>query len=312
MPANNTWVATAASSLATNGNWSSGTANVTGDSAFFVNSTFGATSGLDQSAVTLAVLEAELSFTGEFGTAAAYGQFGATIFNYGRNTGLGSPSGSARFKIDLGSVQSAMNIFATSSSSTDTYLEPLRIKGTHASNVARVYGGTVGFGTTLAGEAYTLATLDVLGNANVNLGIGGTLTTINNDGGNIKLRSAATTVTMISGTLINYGTGAITTETVIGGTLTQVATGTVGTLTVAEAATVNLWAAGALTVTTVNLSGFLDLSEMTGALSNTTFNIRSDDARIYDPWGRIAGLTLTKAPGVTKVNYEGRGTYTTA
>lgn len=311
MPDNRTWAATAAGSLATAGNWLAATTPVTNDSAFFVNNTFSATSGLDQSAVTLAVLDIEQSFTGELGTSSAYAQYGATILNVGRNTGLGSPSGSARLKLDLGSVQSAINIFGTASSSTDTYLEPLRIKGTHASNVARVYAGTVGFGTTLASEVFTLATLDLLGGT-VNLGVGGTLTTINVDGGNLKLRNACTTLTMISGSSINYGTGAITTVNLLGGTHTQVATGTIGTLTVAEAATCNLFAAGALTCTTINLSGFLDLSDMTGALSNTTFNIRSDEARIYDPWGRISALTLTKAPGVTKVNYEGKGTYTTA
>lgn len=213
------WIGTT-NDWGTAGNWSGSGVPANGDDVYFdssVSQDVGA--GLNQSAVTLASLNIAATFIGKIGTASAYLQVGATLLNIGAPSLSGTPSeGSQRIKIDLGSVQSAVVVFASNKTTADTGLEPIRIKGTHASNTLNVLGGRVGVATTSPSEVATIATVKVTGNTSfLNLSAGCTLTTITNNGGTVNVNSAATTITNISGNLKTGGTGLIGTFNADGG-----------------------------------------------------------------------------------------------
>ena len=167
------------------------------------------------------------------GTASAYLAIGATTVNIGLPSGTTQQSGSARIKLNLGSVQSTVNVFNTGTGSTDSALEPCRIKGTHASNALNVVRGQVGVATTDSSEVATFATVSVNGDAaKLNLGAGCTLTTVNQGGGQIVNYGAnCPTLAQTDGTYTVYKTATHTTAT-IGGTFNHVSTGTITTANV--------------------------------------------------------------------------------
>lgn len=284
-------------------NWDGAAVPVNSDSAYMRSNAVNASAGLAQSAVTLTLLEVERSFEGDIGSATSELAIGATTFNLGRHIGDGSPAGSDRIKITFGSVQTAINVWFTASSAADSFLEPCRLRGTHASNVAKIYGGIVGFATNDPDDLCTLLTLDVFG-GKVNCGAGCTLGTINNLAGDLTIRSAATTINQAGGTLNIYGAGAYTTIKATGGQTTNYGTGTITALTTEEGAAWRQWSP-AMTITTLNLGTDLDLSQATGDITVGTFNAIRNGIRIIDPLGRLAQVIIVKAAGVTDVQYIG-------
>ena len=163
----------------------------------------------DMSAVTLNSLTISQTFTGTIGTTATSGTFGywkigATTWKIGAPSGDGTAAtGSGRIKIDFGSAAFTGTVLATGISA-DAGLEPVRIKGSNASNKLYVQGGRVGVATNLPGEAATLSEVDVTGSTavcdlgpgvtwtNANVAAGGTLLANSGSSGTLSVASGST------------------------------------------------------------------------------------------------------------------------
>ncbi len=291
-------------------NWSGGAVPVNGDIVYLTNSAVHIAYGLAQSAVTLAELHSDQTFTGRVGLdytnfatsvdaltvsttvrpeyRTTFLQISATLWIHGDSLGISAPSGSARFCIDLGANASTANIINTASSSADSGRPCVRILCNHASTVINVRSGTggVGIAAEKPSDTSTLPTInctDTSGQTKIITGYGINLTTFNTTGGNhiLKSNNAITTVTCNGGTLRTEGTGATTTLNVNSGTVTANATGT---------------------ITTVNCNG----GQLTGFGSSnartwTTVTMKPGATLSYDP----TVVTLTN-----KVTVSGRTTLT--
>jgi hypothetical protein len=243
-----TTAVTAASSgpndWSTAANWSAGSVPVTGDAVYLTRSSADVLYGLAQSAVTLASLAIDSTYTGNVGlprvNANGYYEYRATYLAVGvtaLTVGGGSGSGSGRIKLDLGSVQTTANV-QTTGSPAENGLPAVILKGTHASNALNVLQGSVGVAVE-PGDVSTVATVQI-GYQNsqttdvvLTLGAGCTLTTIKQNGGTITVQSAVTTWTVTgggSGTVL--GTGAVTTLDIENGAVNYQGTGTITTATV--------------------------------------------------------------------------------
>jgi trimeric autotransporter adhesin len=248
-------------------NWSTGAVPITGDTVFIEDTGANIKYGLNQSAVTLAVLNLPASFTGDGGLPETntggsasyleyrpqYLQIGATIINVGDGPGQGS----SRLKIDTGSVATTINVRQTAAGA-EPNLEALQWKGTNAANVVNVLRGSVaiaGYG----GDVATVATLTVGfvtsqgTDATVRCGAGATLTTINQNGGTLETNSGATTILKGAGSL-TLNSGNVTTLTDDNGTSVYKGTGAIATVNVGSGATLDFSQdMRARTVTTLNL-----------------------------------------------------------
>lgn len=303
-------IVTSSTDWGATGSWDGAAVPVSTDNTFLRNSTANIISNLAQSAVALTLLEIERSFSGDVAAAASELAISATTLNIGRQTGVltTTQTGSDRIKINLGTNQFTANIYYSQAVSADNGFEPIRLRGTHASNVLNVFDGIVGIATNDPDDTATLATVNQFGGT-LSLGGGCTLTTINLDGGNslLIIRSAFTTLNQNNGKSTIYGSGAKTTISLKGGSCTDYGTGTITTANVFDGATFYKWSAAA-TTTTLNLYGTLDLSQATGAQTITTCNILSEDAVINDPLGRLATSTaFVLGAGVRRFTYIGPG-----
>ena len=200
--------------------------------------------GLDQSGIAnaLASLNISKSFTGKIGPDGADGfagdylQIKTAKLNIGYHYGSGTVSGSGRVKIDTGSTACDI-VVDDSGTAADTGKPAVRLLANSASTTIEVTKGTVGVGWE-AGETATVSTItvsyatNVASDADVFVGEGVTLTTLDTAGGETLLRCAATTITQRAGTVETVGTGAVTTANVHGGTFTGNSTGTVTNLNV--------------------------------------------------------------------------------
>lgn len=217
--------------LAANANWSPANTPINGDDVVFENGTDDLDTNLDQSAVTLDSLTIKQSWVGQFGTATAYVQWGATEVFIGEKLGKASPNGSPRIKLDMGAVAGTVTIYNTASTSTDPELLPVLLKMTEATIDVYVRSGDVGIAWGSALETSTLRAIHVLGSqARVSIGNGVTLTELDLAAGRTDLLCAATTVTVKAGNLVTEQGGAITTMTVTGGNVVSNSIGTIGTL----------------------------------------------------------------------------------
>jgi hypothetical protein len=125
----------------------------------------------------------------------------------------------------------------SASFSADDLLEPVRLKGSHASNVLEVVSGLVGFAATNASETGTLATARVVeSGGSLRVGSGVTLTTAYAGDGALTVGCAATTLEVSGGTLLTHGTGAVTTVRVRSGSASLESSGTITTLVVGPGA----------------------------------------------------------------------------
>lgn len=196
------------------------------------------------------------------------------------DNGSAGTSGVQQICWDFGSTASGysgttVRILKTNSTGLNG-LEVVQLKGTHADNKMYVEGaGFVGWGTSFPGAAYTLSQCNITGqSARVNLGSGGTLTTIYQSSGNAVANCAFTTLTQQGGTLQTEGTGAVTTATV-GGTYTSNSTGTITTLTVTNGGLADFTKTSlARTVTTATVNGTGVLDARNGQALSVTFTNR--------------------------------------
>jgi len=230
---------------------------INGDDVYLENSSQDVTAGFDQSAVTLASLNVDQTYIGKIGDADDYLKIGATKLNIGQHYGPGMPAGSGRIKIDLGSAQSAVVVHNTGSPA-DSNKPAVRLKANNASTTIEVRKGSVGVATE-TGETTTVSKIiisyvsQVNSDADVFIGPGVTLTTLDQLGGDGILECAATTVNAKAGTLTITGSGIITTLNAEGATVISNSTGTITTCNVKGGTADFTKSAAARTVTTLKL-----------------------------------------------------------
>lgn len=143
---------------------------------------------------------------------------------------------SGRVRLNLDTTATTVTVNGTGTPRTDAGAEPaLDLVLVNSSNVVRVNAGSV-WVAGFAGDAATVGTVAVAyrtneaSDARVRLGAGLTLTTLEQSGGDVEIRCAATTVERTGGTLTRTGSGAVTTLTNNGGTVYDEGTGTVTTV----------------------------------------------------------------------------------
>ena len=214
------------------------------------------------SAVTLA----SLTITPRFDSAAQLGLLARNANGYeefrAKELAIGATvvtinAGSGLIKINFGSVQTAVTVYATGTT-TETGRPACQLRGTHASNVLNVIGtstststANVGWGSN--GETATVATVRQ-DTGTVTLGSAVTLTTVTKNGGDCYLNCAATTVTNGAGDLY-HTTGALTTGTHSGGNWYDLGSATYTTLTTNNDAVYNADGnVAAKTITTLNMN----------------------------------------------------------
>ena len=237
--------------------------------------------GLDQSGIanTLTSLNIGKSFTGKIGYDGASGfsgtylQIKATSVNIGYNYTGGNPAGSNRIMIDTGATASTITVEG-SASSLDLTKQSIRLLANSASTTIGVLRGNVGVAQQ-PGETTTVGTISLSYNtskesdANMVIGEGVTLTTLNKNAGVCYLGCAVTTINHDAGTLNTFGSGAITTVNQEGGFFIGNSSGTVTTLNV--------------------ISGTADFTKSLKARTVVTAKIDAGGTIIYDP----SILTLT-------------------
>ena len=244
-------------------NWDPVNVPVNGDDVFIENTAVSILYGFAQSAVTLTSLNIAASFTGAIGLpvhTGLYYEYRATYLAIGAttiNVGSGPGNGSGRLKINTGSVQTTINVFATAAG-LESGLEAFLWKGTHASNTVEITRGSMGV-AVFGGETATIATIrcgyqqSLASDVSMRCGTGTTLTTIEKSGGDLTIQSNSVTINHVDGTLAILA-GTVTTLNVDGGTVYYQSTGTVTTLNVGDDATVDYSRdMSARTVTACNL-----------------------------------------------------------
>ena len=288
-------------------NWSDSAVPAGGDTVILANNSVNICWGLAQSAVTLAELRIEKTYTGKIGLdwkvfatsingettvstkheyRATYLAVSATLLNVGQHFGPGNPNGSSRIKIDLGSNASTATIFGTAQSPSETGLGAVRLKNVHATSEIHVRSapGGVSLAGDVPGETSTVSLVSVSDQttaSRVMIGSGVTITTYRQDGGTNVLQAAATvtTVTVNGGTLTMEGDYTVTTGNVNDGTVidnhikTAAAAWTTlnhngGTIDVQQSNRTRTW-------TTLNLSNKGTLKADGSILTVTTLNDRS-------------------------------------
>ena len=267
-------------------NWNTNSVPTTGDIAYVSDSNVDILYGLDQSAVTLAELHIEQTFTGSIGLPRKntdgttsyyeyreqYLKIGATELYIGEKNG----DGSDRIKINLGSVQTTA-LITNSGSSPDGNTPPILLLGSHASNVINVNRGFVGI-AYFPTETATVATIrqafidDATDDTTVFCGSGATLTNITKTGGTLDINSATTSFQQTAGTTTVHD-GAHTVLNVLAGTLNYNSTGTLAA---------------------ANLSGdaVLIFDQDARPKDVTVINKYGDDSEIYDESGSIASPVI--------------------
>lgn len=249
-------------------NWSPAGVPANDDDVYLVNSSQDVTAGLDQSAVALASYNQEQSYTGKIGDADNYLQIGASAVNIGQHYGPGSPAGSGRIKLDLGATAAVVVVYNTGSPA-DSNLPSVRLLANNAATTIEVRKGSVGIACE-TGETTTVGTItesyvsQQSSDADVFVGPGVTLTTLNKTGGDCVLECAATTVTNEGGDLVTTGSGAITTMHVKGGEVIPNSTGTI-------------------TTCNINTAGYADFTKSAAARTVTTLKLEAGGKLKYDP-----------------------------
>lgn len=268
------------------GNWSTNSVPVTGDTVYISESNVSILYGLDQSAVTLAALNVDQTFTGTIGLprtnadgTTSYSEYrdqylkiGATLLNIGDKSGVGSE----RIKINLGSVQSTV-LITNSGDSPDGNTPAILLLGTHASNTININRGSLGV-AYYPTEVATVATLrqaffdNAADDTEVYLGTGVTVTDIVKSGGVLDINSATTSFKQTAGTTTVHA-GAHTVLNILAGLLNYNSTGT---------------------LSAVNLSGdaVLVFDQDARPKDVTVIDKFTDESEIYDESGSIASPVI--------------------
>lgn len=286
--ASDNWISSSDTAWSTTGNWSLSAVPVSTNNVYMSAnySVVSVLSGLAQSAVTLASLNIDSSYTGligtaqALGTATAYLNIGATTFNLGTPS-INAGNGSRRLNINAANSGAIVNVLSTGSTANDSGYTPLLLLGTAL--VLNCTGGITGVALNV-GDTASVATLNMtVGSAapTVILGAGCTLTT-----GNV-----------IGGTLQNFSAAASTCIVRANGALTHGGTGGYTALTIADGRTVTYNGTGTITSLIFAGPGTIDFSQGTGAVTVTNYTLYPG-AKIIDPLHRV---TYTNQPTTTYV-----------
>lgn len=304
----NTTASAGPNDWSTANNWSDSTVPVSTDTVIIRDNAINIAYGLAQSAVTLTELIIDKTYTGKIGldyrvfatNAAAsttdlteeeyrtiYLEISATDLKIGQSFGSGSPTGSSRLMIDLGSNVSTVEIFDTANTSSETGRQAVRLKNVNASTniFVRSAPGGVGLAAEIPNEVSTVSKIsisDVTSATRVQLSSGVTITTFEQNGGDNVLQAAATitTVKVNGGTLQTEGDYTITTLTINDGTVNANHTKDAG-----------------IAITTLNLNGgTIDSTESNIARTWTTVNLEVGGTFIVDV-DIMTITTLNDPPG---------------
>lgn len=218
-------------------NWSEGSVPSTGDDAYVGDTDVSLLYSLDQlSGNTLTSFTVAANFTGDIGLPKenedGYTEYREDYLQIDCTTvriGVGDGGGTGRIKIDAGSVQTTLEVLSTGGEE-DAGIGAVVWKGTHASNVVDVKGGSVSI-APYGGETATVATLRVSGGALVYVSEGTSLTTGQNVNSTVQLQVDCTTLTQDgAATTFVTDTAAVTTYNLYGGIGYYNSSGTIGTL----------------------------------------------------------------------------------
>jgi hypothetical protein len=226
-------------------NWSGAAVPVNDDDVVLRDSSVSVAYGLDQSAVELDSLTFEKTYTGRVGldyaTFATSADGTTTVdtdveyrptlleidtpsLNIRRHNTTGTPAGSGRIRIDLGTVACEAVVEDTAQQAADTGRSAVQINAASASTNIYIESapGGVGIGTALPNTTSTVGSVSVsavLPGTRVLIGAGTTITTYSQSGGTNTLQAAATvtTVTVNGGELATDGDFLITTLAVNAG-----------------------------------------------------------------------------------------------
>lgn len=297
-----TTASAAPNAWSTAANWSGGAVPADGDDVFLRNSSVDIAWGLAQSAVTLSSLHIEHTYTGRIGlhrgvfaqsadgnttTTSAKGEYRQTYLEIGidelvvgANSGIGTPTGSDRIKVDNAKAgASTCTVLQTNINAAEDGLPVFRYLAAHAS--AELYVRSAPGGVGVAADAPDeTATLGVIAcdaeqpSTLMQIGAGTTVTTFRQREGVCELRAAATisTATLTGGLLTTEGDYTITTLNVDGGTCYA-----------------NHIKTSASAITTANVNG--------GLLSGA----RSTDARTWDTVNLEVGGSIAGSGGAVTI-----------
>lgn len=203
--------------IASDGNWSDGTAPVAGDTLHFRNGAAGVAPGQDTSAATYAKVIFDDGYTGIVANVPAPWVIAASVVE------IWSESGS--INLDLTNVASVVNVHnSASESSVDEGRPPIYIKANENTTVINVFSGNVAV-ADLPGDTATIGTLNVgwlssavSGSPVVTVGAGCTLTTGNIRSGTCTMRGNGTNLTQYGGELTLNTADSFSNVSVYGGT----------------------------------------------------------------------------------------------
>lgn len=271
-------------------NWSSGSLPTTGDKVYVANIPTDILYGFTITDV-FAELHIAASFTGKFGNKPINDN---GYFEYRQQPGIvkatkvfigeGNGSGSPFISIDASNTQTELIVF-NSGSPDDTSLPAVLWKGSHSSNVVRVFKGSFG-AALLVGETATIATLqigyltDKESDVEYAIGKGVTLTTLQISGGDgsIDLSTAdASSFTMSGGSCVISGDHGISTTFILEGDAVLVwsTTGTLGGAPVLA-----------------DECRFDCSQDMRGKVISNPIEVSSADVQIVDPFQTISNLRI--------------------
>ncbi len=208
--------------------------------------------GLDQSAVTLAALHIEQTYTGFVGLPRTDADATTTYFEYRDQylmigatelfIGAKEGDGSGRIKIDLGPAQSTVLITDSGTGEEDN-VPAILLLGTHASNVVNINRGSLGV-AFYPTEISTIATLrqaffdSAVDDTTVYLGDGVTVANVIKSGGELDINSDTTSFEQTAGSTTIHA-GAHTVLNVFDGTLNYNSVGTLAAVNLSGAAVLN-------------------------------------------------------------------------
>ncbi|WP_339730088.1 hypothetical protein [uncultured Gimesia sp.] len=282
----------------TSENWNLNTLPVNGDTVYISDTDTSILYGLDQSAVTLAALHVEQTFSGTIGLPRLNSSRATSYFEYRDNylqigvtnlfIGDKEGDGSDRIKIDFGSVQMT-SLITDSGDGPDGNTPAILLLGTHANNVININRGSLGL-AYYPTEVSTIATLrqaffdDSADDTNVYLGSGVTITDIVKTGGVLDINSATTTFKQTAGTTTVHS-GAHAALNILAGLL-------------------NYNSTGALTVANISGDTVLVFDQDARPKTVTKINKYTDDSEIYDVSGSIVNpiIDLHKCGDLSTLN----------
>lgn len=289
MPAgNDIWGGASSTVWATAGNWSgANTPPITGDTVYLDSTAANNIAGSDQSAITLAAMYVSSTFTKLYGDLATSLKVKCTLLTI--HTASGSAvagGGTGRFNHDGSTAATTITVLGSKSSSSDTGLEPIRIKAVNSANVLSALSGRIGVATNAVGDVSTFGTINVDGSAVVNIAAGVTLTTLNTLGGATTLNNLVTTANHSGGSLTTFGDYTITTLNLRNGAAVKLD---------------HIKTAGNIITTVNSYGGMLDFSDNPNAVNIGTLVINGNTIIKENYVGQVTWTTLTRNAGTFRI-----------